>query len=757
MDSVAPVFALLSVLYAFWTPCVWSQGLKERDALCNEDGCFVVYFQRKTFLESWRSCKEKGGNLATVKRPEEARQIEELLSGAERRGSRARVRVWIGLQRQPRQCSATRPLRGFSWTTGDQDTQYTNWLREDLPNTCSVPRCVVMTYSTATQEQQDNYKWLDGSCSLPVDGFLCRYIYDKGMCQAIPGEGGAGPVLYSTPFHLLSTLLTHVPFDSIATVPCPDGTKGDQSVKCSLREDGSAGWHRDSPLCTEAPQKSWCQEDNSGCQHLCWETSNHYYCECYKDFLLAEDMHTCVPLNPCQDASCEFECIPSTEGYRCMCPEGYLLAPDGLSCLDKDECLESPCEQACENTPGSYACHCHLGYSPLPEDPSRCQDIDECQIPGSCEHMCLNYFGGFQCHCREGYELQPDFFSCWPIPTIDNSPTTTPSFPWVTSLPERPWLPQVPDWFPQLPEGDWSMPLDWLTDPPSLEGIPTDLTLFTDVPLEGHKEQAEEGELGKQEEQEEQGKQEMQEEQGKQEEQEQREEQEVQDEQEEYVEQEEQGEQEEPKRLDDEVTQSWTTLHQTELGQLALTSSPSATSTPEWLEDESTPSPTAPLTPTPGGGAWNWLWYSLTPAAPEENIRQGGTVSQSGEGSHSEFGNRDAVPPLFPTSSPEVEEGSIPDDGVGDRDEVGVAPLTPEPGTEGLPESDSNQQQNSNWLLIAILVPLCIFVVVMVALGIVYCTRCTVRTRNKNKNDCYHWISGANDKTGGTGTAKTHV
>uniref|UniRef100_A0A3Q2ZZH4 CD248 molecule, endosialin a n=1 Tax=Kryptolebias marmoratus TaxID=37003 RepID=A0A3Q2ZZH4_KRYMA len=92
-------------------------------------GCFVVYFERKIFLDSWRSCKAKGGNLATIKRKEDAGAIVTLFSTLDLRQSHTKVQVWIGLQRQPRQCS----------------------------------------------ENIDNFKWLDSSCSVPVDGYLCHF------------------------------------------------------------------------------------------------------------------------------------------------------------------------------------------------------------------------------------------------------------------------------------------------------------------------------------------------------------------------------------------------------------------------------------------------------------------------------------------------------------------------------------------------------------------------------------------------------
>uniref|UniRef100_A0A3Q1H5U7 Uncharacterized protein n=1 Tax=Anabas testudineus TaxID=64144 RepID=A0A3Q1H5U7_ANATE len=445
--SAAALLLTFLLALLFEVSSVLCQDLTERDAICKADGCYVVYFQRKTFLDSWRACKAKGGNLATIKRKEEAATIATLFSTLDLRNSRTKVRVWIGLQRQPRQCSTTRLLRGYSWTTGDQDTEYSNWQREDSPSMCSVPRCVVMDYST--QEPNDNLKWLDGPCSVPVDGYLCYYTY-KGMCPALWSEG-AGNALYSTPFNLLSTLLTHVPFGTVATVPCPAGTQEEQSVLCTLKEDGSVGWSKESPICWDSTvSHNRCDKDNGGCEHFCKLDGAHFYCECASGYQLADNGQSCELSNVCQGAPCEFECLPLSDGYSCACPEGYMLAPDERSCLDVNECLQSPCEQICvnalgtfecrclegyypddegvckdidecindpceykcENTPGSHICHCHLGFSPMPENPSRCHDTDECQIPGTCQQMCVNYEGGFECHCDEGYELMSDQYSC---------------------------------------------------------------------------------------------------------------------------------------------------------------------------------------------------------------------------------------------------------------------------------------------------------------------------------------------------------
>lgn len=760
--------SLLALL--FGVCCVFGQDLRERDALCNEEGCFVVYFQRKTFLDSWRACKDKGGNLATIKRKADATVIASLFSTVDLRHSRTKVQVWIGLQRQPRQCTTTRPLRGFSWTTGDQDTEYTNWQKEDSPGMCSVPRCVVMGYNTL--EPTDNFKWLDGSCSVPVDGYLCHYNY-RQMCPALLSEG-AGNALYTTPFNLLSTLLTHVPFGSVAAVPCPTGTKEEQSVLCMLKDDGTAGWSREPPLCSSPPvQHNWCEEGNGGCEHFCRQTSAHFYCQCADGYHLGEDGQSCELNDVCQGAPCESECLPLSDGYRCACPEGYMLAPDELGCLDVDECLQSPCEQlcvnspgtfecrcregyhldvesecedvdecindpcehACENTPGSYMCYCHLGFSPMPEDPSRCQDTDECQIVGICEQMCVNYDGGFECYCEEGYELMSDFFSCRKIGEGDDQSVVTPPYLWVTRQPGPVWDPVDYDWNPQEDHTDWTpefeQSLDWLTDPPRVldsdviwvtsapqEELPFDSAL--NLPTEATTEVEED--IGNQE-------------------------------------------------VD---WLEWGQRHpaQTELDIIPTTvptTSPSTTTfTTDWYdaeeeeEEETTTALPFLSTSTISEGAWNWwadlITMSQKPGNPEDSVTDLHIPTVSSYHTEAE---EDHYPLRENSEFPEEDLREVEDNFeeiTQSHDPTVPTKFTPSQtspsvGVESGDILDSVQNnreedQSSTWLLVGLLVPICIFVVVMVALGIVYCTRCAVQPRNKNATDCYHWISGAHDKQG---------
>ncbi|XP_019899157.2 CD248 molecule, endosialin a [Esox lucius] len=632
-----------------------------------------------------------------------------------------------------------------------------------------------MNYGTAAHEQHNNFKWLDGSCSVPVDGYLCRYTF-KGMCPAVENEG-AGNALYSTPFGLLSTLLTHVPFGSMAAIPCPGGTKDEQSVLCMLKDDGTVGWSRDAPLCSDAPGTSWCNRGNGGCEHFCQKVGEQSYCECSEGFQLDDDGQTCTAADVCRGAPCEFECLPLSDGYRCACPEGYMLAPDMRGCLDVDECLQSPCEQlcvnapgtfecrcrqgyrtdeegecedvdecmedpcehACENTPGSHVCHCHLGYSLVPEDPSRCQDTDECQIPGTCQQMCVNYEGGFDCYCEVGFKLLSDHFSCREIGEgeEDSHTAATTSYPWVTQHPGPIWESQDPmyHWTPEQTNIDWTTEeeesLDWLTEDPRLardiwgtskpqEDPALSHNRFLNPPTE-------------------------------------------------------EPEEEESKEI--ESTAGWETIHWNapakvkpefkptpSLSSPAPHTSPVSAPTPNWYyveeaeeEYEATTSPSVLPTSTISEGATIWMGSSPTPTSQDQGLatKQGISAASFDVAANENDSASVTAPQVLDRNRAENQNHhtpSLPPPAASQTTvshERGVVDEEVKKEREPPEENGSGQKQgNSNWLLVGLLVPICIIVVVMVALGIVYCTRCAAMQRNKTATDCYHWISGAHDKQG---------
>ncbi|XP_063801188.1 endosialin [Pseudophryne corroboree] len=676
-------------------PLSISSELKEHDALCAQrDSCYAVFYQRLIFREAWKACRDRGGNLATVKNAQEAALVEQLLTSSA--GSRSdrdlQLRLWIGLQRQPRQCAPQKPLRGFTWTTGDQDTAFTNWVSQSVsagpPSSCSAARCVAIGLGYGKPE--DDFKWLEGSCTLPVDGFVCKFRY-QGMCPALTEE----TVRYSVPFGYQGTWLDLVPFGTVAVVSC-DRQQPDLSVLCMLKEDGTVGWNNDGPLC-QNPEDLQCQ----GCQQLC----EGGVCACHEGYILQLDGQSCEPEDddPFEDQGCrcQYQCVgygTGGKGYQCICPEGYELAADERSCEDVDECEDDEkCDHSCQNTLGSYTCSCDLGFAISEDDHERCVDIDECRIAHMCQQMCVNYLGGFECFCSEGYELDVDRVSCNAI-----------QFREPVNLPEATFI----NTFEQEPNIIDTVTDGWYWH---LVNSETTSTTVTDIPIIPFKEETTTVLPTK----------------------------------------------EEPT---EEMTPSLD-LESHEYIANTPTVMPDQSASREFMQDKvrrntfQTTSPKVhilssiipPLilstkTPTENSKVNIWLGTKVTSEVP--NTAKHGTIKASWE--MSKISTMAPSTPMVNDLSPTME---IP--------EMGVDTITNNMPSPGLPQSNSDDgtvspnpsqessgKRDNRWLVVALLVPLCIFLVVMLALGIVYCTRCGGETKPRSVTDCYHWVTGSGPEKG---------
>nr|XP_028566091.1 endosialin [Podarcis muralis] len=694
-----PRVLLLALLLVAWR--LSGAGAQEAQAACGPDGCYAVYFQRRSFLDAWRGCRELGGNLATLKYPEEAAQVAELLRDVRGGGGHAQGPqrlLWIGLQRQPRQCFPQRPLRGFTWTTGDQDTSYTNWARSPSSGvggpSCAAPRCVVLG--------ELDLQWLDGSCTVPVDGYLCRFSF-QGMCAGLAeeeeememeeeeeggGGGGASTVAYSTPFGPASGALRYVPFGTVAAVTC--GRAGPAvSVLCMQKEDGSVAWSKDAPLCREAVyQHSWCEGDNGGCQQLCLDEGSGYSCECHAGYFLLPDGHSCASHthhdggadgDACRGRPCQFGCVADGEaadGYRCQCPAGYELGSDGHLCEDLDECAEAPCEHQCENTDGSFVCRCHLGFSPSEEEPGRCADTDECQIPGVCQQMCVNYVGGFECYCTEGYDLEPDGITCSPAPH-------PPPMATAQSYRGAGFLHHLDDGLGLEMEGELEDGVEEEDDSDHSLALSEHLSVFQDARVASPFFPAD------------------------------------------------------PRLVP---------------RMLPATEPPNPKSTAPLLDaSPSSRRSRMPPNSTPTA-AWGLPTASRSPSpfpvtdAPRDTPSPPSLLADPTSPT-APLAPTIAPPPLHrpPVSadSPGEEESPAVVGGVRAAPPTSAPPATPTP--DGVP---GRQRRDDRWLLVALLVPICVFVVIMLALGIVYCTRCGAQAKSRSVTQCYRWVISSAGKGG---------
>lgn len=557
--------------------------------------------------------------------------------------------------------------------SGNQKAQFTNWVRKEMPNTCSVPRCVSMTVhpSDSGGESTENFRWLEGPCTLKLDGFICQYTY-RAMCSPLEDEG-RGPAVYETPFHVKSTQLTHVPFGSVADLPCPtDSSNPDapsrESVLCIKRDDGTAGWSKDAPLCSSSTSRhdqDWCSSGHK-CEQYCQSMMNDYFCYCSEGYIIDEDGYSCK-LDPqsqtdptelsdsafatgqprvnreCLDMGCEYDCSITSRSIRCTCPPGYQIGPDGLRCLDVDECQQQPCPQLCVNTPGTFHCTCHLGYQPdsmdecvdidecldegtcegscdntegsfsclcnhgyVSNSEGNCVDLDECMVYSPCHQQCVNLVGGYQCDCNPGFELKKDGLTCQPSNYDGEYSTLTPD-PSDYDDQDIPW----PTLDPYI-KADGNLNVDWLTDSPQL---------FT--PDISH-------------------------------------------------------------QSDNHLNQ-WDSF------------SP--------RQYQTAPSPTQKLRTD------NNIEDNAHTGAGEPNNR---IVIETAN--RSTNGTEEAETPQIDLTGDDNSKAEVKD------------------GSD-----DGKRKHDKSWLLVALLVPLCVFLVVMLALGIVYCTSCAV-DKSLSFADCYHWV-----------------
>ncbi|XP_077312438.1 endosialin [Lithobates pipiens] len=693
---------ILNLQVLLFLPISLSYELREHDALCGpSDSCYAVLYQRRTFLESWRACRERGGNLATVKNAQEASLVEQLLTSST--GSHSdgdvQLRLWIGLQRQPRQCAPQKPLRGFTWTTGDQDTAYTNWVSQPVsagpPSSCSAPRCVAIGLGHGKPE--DDFKWLEGSCTLPVDGFICKFRY-QGLCSTLTEQ----TVRYSLPFGYEGTWLDLLPFGTVAIVSC-EGQHQSMSVLCMLKEDGTVGWNKDEPFC-QHPEELQCQE----CQQLC----DKGVCSCQEGYVLQPDGHSCEPEDDhnyeAQGCPCQYQCTAGAggQGYQCICPEGYELAADEHSCEDVDECEdEETCEHLCQNTLGSYTCSCDLGFTVAEDDPERCVDIDECRIARMCQQMCVNYIGGFECYCSEGYELDADRVSCNPLDLMEPRHEPNPS---VTRIFE-----QEPETFETATDG-W-----YWTD--TEDDTETTGRTYTDQPTTSFKKETTvEPTLN---------------------------------------------------TISDTTTDPLDWENHLEIT-ASPTVTPSQTIPPSYKMDKirrttfkqvppiisllSSTVPTRYLSTTVPQDESNvdeWQREEVpsaisTTVQPRTTavLREQARISTTDPYIFLEEDNPTTTD--MPTTRVQINKNTVPSLDLSMSNHNGNAVSSDlSPVSSNTPQESKGKRDN-RWLVVALLVPLCVFLVVMLALGIVYCTRCGGESKPRSVTDCYHWVTGGGPEKG---------
>ena len=158
---------------------------------------------------------------------------------------------------------------------------------------------------------------------------------------------------------------------------CRDRSDEDRSV-CKVRLDDKM------VNLTSAAVRSRCEGrkqfscENGAC--VSWER----VCDGLDDCGDFSDEYSCGGNECGHPNTCAHVCVDSNEvGFECRCHVGYVPRPDDpTQCDDVDECLDvpRPCSQRCINTPGSYKCLCSPGYVSSIDDPAHCKADSEMPV-----------------------------------------------------------------------------------------------------------------------------------------------------------------------------------------------------------------------------------------------------------------------------------------------------------------------------------------------------------------------------------------
>lgn len=349
------------------------QGRKPNHGNCLDDFCVTVHTDVGDFNSAQKSCMDKGGDLMTVRTMLANSVVSDLLAG--HTGN-----FWIGLSYTREICSeSSHDLKGYTWITGDQATNFTNWKNQDEQRVCS-PRCVTLS-------KEDGQKWTERLCNHATEGYLCEYS-NTNKCTRLASES---PVLYETPYGFAREDLQEVPNTSNAT----DQHLGTKHI-CF---DGL--WHK-------APWN--CEVYKGGCEHDCNRLNDQFFCTCFPGYQLESNALRCrrAHSDPCVRANCSQECLVKGQEYACKCRHGYKLGEDGKTCKDSRACDDPsvcPGENSyCVNTGESFECRCKDGFT---MENGACEDEDEC-FSGPCEHTCNNTLGSYHCECSEGYKVSSE-------------------------------------------------------------------------------------------------------------------------------------------------------------------------------------------------------------------------------------------------------------------------------------------------------------------------------------------------------------
>lgn len=179
---------------------------------------------------------------------------------------------------------------------------------------------------------------------------------------------------------------------------CPDGS--DESVQvCGIAQEcRSDQFTCDNGECIpghlQCSGKTECSDGSD--EKLCRDPE--IGCDLSKEFDCGGDGKMCIPL----DRVCNGK---NDCGNWADEPKDFCEVNECSQSLIHDT-KQPLCDQQCIDLPIGYKCACKEGYELVGN--STCQDINECDIPGTCSQLCINQEGSFKCECTtSGYIKDP--------------------------------------------------------------------------------------------------------------------------------------------------------------------------------------------------------------------------------------------------------------------------------------------------------------------------------------------------------------